>query len=141
MPVTYSLLCVDSMPQRRSDARVKAGAYALLFLLGLLQGLIGCFQFGGTVGRVPLAAIGLCAALFATCVLGGLGMRTAAGAFAPAAGWFVASFVLSLPTSGGSVIVTNTAAGLWYLYGGAIVAVLAIVLAFTAWSRPRAGRR
>ncbi|MBO0775864.1 MAG: hypothetical protein J2P34_06075 [Actinobacteria bacterium] len=132
---------MDSIPQRRGDPWVTRGAYALLFLLGLLQGLIGCFQFGGTVGPVPLAALVLCAALFATCLLGGLGMRSAAGAFAPAAGWFLASVGLALPTGGGSVIVTNTTAGLWYLYGGAIVAVVAIVLAFTAWTRPRAGRR
>lgn len=117
------------------------GAYALLFLLGLLESLIGCFQFGGTAGPVPVAALAFSAALLGTCLLGGLGLRSVAGAFAPAAGWFVGAVVLSLPTGGGSVIITNTTAGLCYLYGGAIVAVIAIVVAYTLWSRPGVGRR
>lgn len=116
------------------------GAYALLFVLGLMQGLIGCFQFGGMAGHVPVAALGLCLALFVTSLLAGIGMRSAAGAFAVALGWFAASFVLSLPTGGGSVVVTNTAAGMWYLYGGAIAAVAAVVAVFTARARI-AGRR
>jgi hypothetical protein len=132
---------VDSTPERRREAPVTGGAYALLFLLGLAEGLIGCFQFGRSAGPVPVAALVLAAALFVTCVLAGLGMRSAAGAFSAAAGWFIASFVLSLPTGGGSVVITNTTAGLWYLYGGAIVAVVAVVLAYLAWSRPGAGRR
>jgi hypothetical protein len=91
-------------------------------------------------GPVPVAALGLAVALFVTCVLGGIGMRSAAGAFAAAAGWFLASFVLSLPTGGGSVVVTNTTAGTWYLYGGAIAAVAAVVTVFVARARI-AGRR
>ena len=41
----------------------------------------------------------------------------------PAVGWIVASFVLAMPSSHGSVIITNTTAGKWYLYGGALAAV------------------
>lgn len=112
----------------------------MLFLLGVIQGLIGCFQFSGMVGPVPVAALGLALALLVTCLLGGIAMSSAAGAFAVAAGWFLASFVLSLPTSGGSVVITNTTAGTWYLYGGAIVAVAAVVIVFVARAR-NAGRR
>ena len=43
-----------------------------------------------------------------------------------------------MPTAAGSVIVTNTTAGKWYLYGGAVGAGLGVVLTFM---RPRrAGR-
>ena len=116
------------------------GAYALLFVLGVMEGLIGCFQFSGMAGPVPAAALLLAAALFATCLLAGIGMGTAVGTFAVAAGWFAASFVLSLPTSGGSIIVTNTSAGTWYLYGGALAAAAAIVVMVAARAR-LAGRR
>lgn len=131
---------MESTPGRRSDASVTGGAYALLALLGVMEGLIGCFQFGGMAGPVPVAALVLCLALFVTCLLGGIGMGSAAGSLAVAVGWFAASFVLSLPTGGGSVILTNTAAGMWYLYGGSLAAVAAVVAVFTARARI-AGRR
>ncbi len=125
----------------RGQAPVTGGAYAMLLLLGLLEGLIGCFQFGRSAGPVPVAALVLCLILFVSCWLAGLGMRSAAGALAVAVGWFISSFVLSLPTGGGSVIITNTSAGLWYLYGGAVVALAAVVLAYLVWSRPGTARR
>jgi Family of unknown function (DUF6113) len=135
----YSLLCVESTPGRRTGAGVTPAAYLMLFVLGVLEGVIGCFQFSRAIGPVPAAALLLCVVIFVTCLLAGIGMGTPAGAFAPAAGWFAASFVLSLPTGGGSVIVTNTAAGMWYLYGGALCATAAVVASVVL--RLRSGRR
>ena len=43
---------------------------------------------------------------------------------------FLASFALTMPTASGSVIVTDTTAGKWYLYGGAASAGLGVVLTF-----------
>jgi hypothetical protein len=121
---------VETSRERRSEAAVTGGAYALLFLLGVMEGLIGCFQFSRMVGPVPVAALLLCLAVLVTCLLGGLGMGSVAGALLPAAGWFFTSFVLSLPTPGGSVVITNTAAGMWYLYGGSVAAVAAVTAVF-----------
>jgi hypothetical protein len=132
---------VNGTGHRRSEAPVTGGAYAVLFLLGLVQGLIGSFQFARSIGPVPAAALAACLVLFATCLLAGMGMRSAGGAFAVAAGWFVVSVAMSLPTGGGSVILTNTAPALWFVYGGAVVAMAAIVLAYLLWSRPGAARR
>jgi hypothetical protein len=42
-----------------------------------------------------------------------------------------------MPTAAGSVIVTNTTAGTWYLYGGAASAGLAVVVTVL---RPRRAR-
>jgi len=89
---------------------------------------------------VPLAALVCCAVLLATCLLGAWATRSVSGAFAPAVGWMVAAFVLSMPVSNGSVIITNTAAGRWYLYGGTVSAVAAVALSFRGWIR-RAGTR
>ena len=137
---------MDSLPNppapRDSQAFVSGGAYALLFLLGALEGLIGCFQYSRAVGSFPLAALVLAVAIGATCVLGAVGMGSAAGALAPALGWFIVSVVLSLPTSGGSVIIAGTTAGQVYLYGGSLCAAGAVVLAFVLRPRtrpPRAG--
>jgi hypothetical protein len=103
-------------------------AYAALFLLGMMEGLIGCFQFSRSAGPVPVAALAFCVVIFLTCLLAGWGMDSPLGALVPALGWFTASFVLSLPTAAGSVIITNTAAGKWYLYGGAVGAGLGVLL-------------
>ena len=45
-------------------------------------------------------------------------------------GWIIASFVLSMPVSNGSVIIAASAPGEWYLYGGALTAVIAVAAAF-----------
>jgi Family of unknown function (DUF6113) len=137
---------VDSLPNppahRDAQAFITGGAYALLFLLGALEALIGCFQFSRVVGSFPVAALMLAAAILVTCVLGAAGMRSPAGALVPALGWFAVSVVLSLPTSGGSVIVTNSVAGQVYLYGGSLCAAAGVVLAFLRRARtgpPRTG--
>jgi len=141
----YSLLCVDSTPEtgRAQPARPAAfggrGAYAALFVLGVMEGLIGCFQFSHGIGRVPVVALAFCLVVFLTCLLGGWGMGSPLGALLPAFGWFLASLLLTMPTAAGSVIVTNTAAGKWYLYGGAVSAGLGVVLTFLGWPRRASG--
>jgi hypothetical protein len=68
-------------------------------------------------------------------VLSGWGTRSFAGALIPAVGWIIASFALSMPSAHGSVIITNTTAGKWYLYGGALAAAAGATTAFVAWAR------
>jgi Family of unknown function (DUF6113) len=104
--------------------------YGMLFVLGAVQGVIGSFQYSWMAGPVPVAALLCCAVLLATCLLGAWAMRSVSGALAPAVGWILAAFVMSLPVSNGSVIITNTAAGKWYLYGGTVTAVAAALLSF-----------
>jgi hypothetical protein len=119
---------------------VTGGVYGVLFLLGAVQGMIGSFQYSRVAGPVPLAALAFCLAIGVTCVLAGWGTRSVGGALMPAIGWIAASFVLSMPVSNGSVIITNTTPGKWYLYGGTVSVVLGVALAFAALAR-RAGAR
>ena len=126
----YSLLCVEAGQTGQRRGRGAAPGYVALFLLGAMQGLIGCFQFSHSLGGVPVMSLAFCALLLVTCVAGAVGMGTALGGVLPAIGWMATSFVLTLPTAGGSVIVTNTTAGKWYLYGGAACAALGIVASF-----------
>ena len=135
-PAPYSLLCVNSpSAPPRPDAAATAGAYAALFLLGAAEGLLGCFQYSRGAGPVPVAALAFCALIFLTCLLGGRGMDSPLGGIVPALGWFAASLVLTVPTPGGSVVVTDTTAGTWYLYGGAAAAALGVILTFRGRAR------
>jgi hypothetical protein len=111
---------------------LSAAAYAALFLAGAVEGLIGSFQYSRLV---PVAAIGFCVLLLATCLLGAWAMRSISGAVWPAIGWIAASFVLSMPVASGSVIITNTTAGKWYLYGGTVSALAGIAVSFGPWLR------
>ncbi|MBV9095467.1 MAG: hypothetical protein JO132_16600 [Streptosporangiaceae bacterium] len=125
---------------QRTRLLVTVGAYCALLVFGLVQGMIGSFQYGRMAGPVPVAAVGFCVLILATCVLAALGMRSVSGALAPALGWIVASFVLSMPVSNGSVIITDSTAGTWYLYGGTAAAVLGVLASLSISIRP-AGRR
>lgn len=123
---------------RDGHAQTVAG-YVALFLVGLVQGLIGTFQYSRGPG--VLMAVVFDALILATCVLGSWGMRTALGGLLPAVGWFVVTFVLSSSSAGGSVIVTNTPAGKWFLFGGAVCAAAGAVYGFARWSRASRERR
>jgi len=86
-------------------------------------------------GPVPVAAIICCAVILATCLLGAWATRSASGAVLPGMGWILASFVLSMPVSNGSVIITSTTAGKWYLYGGTLCVAAGVVASFIGVAR------
>ena len=116
-----------SLPGGRQRA-LTAVSYLMLFLLGAFQGLIGSFQY--SQAPAPLIAIILAVVIFATCVACGWGLGTFGGGLLPAVGWIVASFILAMSRPNGSVIITASAAGEWYLYGGALACAVGSVAAF-----------
>jgi Family of unknown function (DUF6113) len=126
-------------PLSRDQRALNAVCYLVLLVLGLMLGLIGSFQY--SQGPVPLVAIALDLAIFLACLLGGWGMRSYAGGILPAIGWFISSFVLSMGRATGSVIITATTAGEWYLYGGALAAAAGAAATFVLWSRARSRQR
>jgi hypothetical protein len=126
----------QGQPGTGRGALITVAAYLLLLVLGGLQGMIGSFFYGNS--PVPLVAIGFGVLIFITCLLAGWGLRTYGGGIVPALGWLAASFILAMPRAAGSVIITATSAGEWYLYGGALAAGLGAVIALFAWGRPRA---
>ena len=127
---------------RRGTRLLNGAAYAALFLAGAVQGLLGSFQYSRLqYGRAaPLGALAFCAVLLVTCLLGAWGMRSVSGAVWPALGWVLASFVLSMPVASGSVIIANTNAGKWYLYGGTVSSLAGVAVSFGVRLR-RAGAR
>ncbi|MGA2826977.1 MAG: hypothetical protein ABSF03_12760 [Streptosporangiaceae bacterium] len=128
-------------PVEHRDAFVTGGAYGVLFVLGAVEAIMGSFEYSWTVGPVPAAALGCCAALLVTCLLAGWAMRSLGGALLPAIAWILVSFLLAMPDAPGSVIITNTASGEWYLYGGAISAAIGVAVAFAIWVRGMTGAK
>ena len=117
---------------RSAASFVTAAAYVALLLFGAAEGLIGSFQYNRWA---PGGAMLFCAGIFITCLAGGWGTQSITGAFMPAVGWVIATFVLAQPMSNGSVLIANTSAGKWYLYGGTLSAATAVVIAFALWVR------
>src|ERR1700745_1633380 len=104
--------------KREPQWPVSVGVYGVLFLCGAVQGLIATFQHSHRAAPVPVAALISCAVILATCVLGAWATRSVSGAVLPGIGWVLTSFVLSMPVSNGSVIITSTPPGKWDLCGG-----------------------
>jgi hypothetical protein len=121
--------------KREPWSLVSVGVYAVLFLLGLVEGMIGSFQYSWAAGPVPAAALVCCAVILATCLLAAWATRSVSGAVLPGMGWVIASFVLSMPVSNGSVIITNTTPGRWYLYGGTLSVAAGVIASFAAMAR------
>jgi hypothetical protein len=132
-----------AVPAGRNGATGKRGAgllatvgvYGVLFLFGAVQGMIGSFQYSRAAGSVPVAALVCCALILATCLLAAWATRSVSGAVLPGMGWVIASFVLSMPVSNGSVIITSTTPGKWYLYGGTLSVAAGVVAAFAGMIR------
>jgi hypothetical protein len=122
-------------PETSGSRAITVAAYLALFLLGAVEGLIGTFQYSR--GPTPLAPVCFAVAILVTCVLGSWGVRAAAGGVLPAAGWFVVAITLSSVSIDGSVLVADTTAGKWFLYGGAICAAAGALIGFALWARPR----
>jgi len=116
-----------SVPDGGQRAFTAVG-YLMLFLLGVFQGLVGSFQY--SQAPAPLIAIVLAVVIFATCAACGWGVGTFGAGLLPAVGWILASFILAMPRPNGSVVITATAAGEWYLYGGALGCAIGSVSAF-----------
>ena len=132
---------MDIAPDREGTHWLVTGAvYIVLFVLGGFEGLIGSFQYSRAAGSVPVAALVSCAVILATCVLGAWATRSVSGAVLPGIGWVLTSFVLSMPVSNGSVIITSTTPGKWYLYGGTLSVAAGVVASFVGGIR-WAGRR
>jgi hypothetical protein len=107
----------------------------VILLLGAAQGLVGSFNYAQS--PKPLVAIVLIVVILATCVLAGWATRSVGGALAAAAGWLAATFLMATGTHSGSVIITNTTAGQWYLYGGTVAVLAGSLTAFILLTRSR----
>lgn len=117
-----------------SQARLTGiAAYVVLFVFGVFEALLGVFHYN--TGPGPWAALGFDLAILITCLLGAWGMQSAGGGLMPGAGWFLTALVLSTGTHGGSVLITDSTAGKFFLFGGAGCAAGGCLLSYLIWSR------
>jgi hypothetical protein len=127
----------NATPERRPSAVATGGGYVLLFVLGAFEGLLGAFWYGGLLGPVPAAALGWALGILVTSIAAAWGMQAATAGLMPAVGWFAAVFIMAMPTRGGSVVITSTSAGKWFLYGGTVCVLAGVVASFATQGRKR----
>jgi hypothetical protein len=129
------MVTAPGRPGGSKDRALGVAVYLALLVLGIVEGIVGSFQYGQP--PAPLAAILLAVLVGVTCAFGGWGTGSLGGAFIVAAGWLLASFILSMGSREGSVIIANTAAGQWYLYGGTLAAALGVLATFIVQTTTR----
>ncbi|MFC4532523.1 DUF6113 family protein [Sphaerisporangium dianthi] len=110
-------------------AAVTGAAYGVLFVLGAVYGVVSGLQHswgvGDLVAPVPIA---LSLLLFGLLYGAGRLMGTKLAAFVCGMGWMLVALVFSVKRSEGDLIVAATPAGYWYLGGGAVALVVAVLL-------------
>jgi hypothetical protein len=129
-------------------AFVTGAAYGLLIIVGALLALVGTFQHGrlnlvlsgggGTFSRLPVGALLIIFVTGGLCWLAGWGMRSRLAAVVLGVTWLVVSYLFSMPRPGGDVLIAGDLAGGVYLYGGLILAGIAMVTAPSAHRVPPA---
>ncbi|MFI7444286.1 DUF6113 family protein [Nonomuraea indica] len=114
----------------RGASALGGAAYGMLFMLGVVMGIVGGFtQAAWEVGPVPASAVAWVLALFAVCLGAGRLLRAKTGAVVAAAGWLLVSMPFTMELSQGDIVIAQAAAGYVYLYGGMAALVAAILLA------------
>jgi hypothetical protein len=117
-------------PPRPDPAFLVGLVYGLLAVLGVVVGVIGSFSFAWELGDVPIAAVLLSVLNLVIFRAAGWAMESKLGAVVPAILWMIILFVLASRRPEGDLVVTGTAAGYIYMFGGALAAVVAV-----AWTR------
>lgn len=112
---------------RGEPAFVTGAAYGFLAVLGAILGVIGAFEFSWQAGPVPVAALAWTVVNIAAFRGAGWVMEGKLGVVAPAVPWVVVVLVLSSSRPEGDLVVTGTAAGYIFIFGGVIAAVVALV--------------
>ncbi|MCW2885483.1 MAG: hypothetical protein QOE54_2010 [Streptosporangiaceae bacterium] len=129
-------------PNPRVQAFVTGAAYGGLAVAGLMLGVIESFSYSWSAGSIPLAAI--LWSLFNLVALwgAGRGMGGKLGAAVPALMWLAVVMVLAVQRPEGDLVVTGTAAGTIFLYGGVLAGGIALLLAPSSgeWLLGAAGR-
>lgn len=110
------------------EAALGGAAYGMLFVLGMVAGVVGGFSQDWYIGEVPISAIVWVVVLFVLCLGAGRLMRTKLAATCLAIGWLLVSMVLSMKLAAGDLVIQGDLAGVVYLYGGMAAIVAAFLL-------------
>ncbi|MET8157409.1 DUF6113 family protein [Sphaerisporangium sp. NPDC005289] len=116
-------------PEAEPSAVVTGAAYGMLFVLGAVYGVVSGLQHSWGIGDlVPPVPIVLSLILFGLLYGAGRLMGTKLSAFVTGMGWMLIALVFAIKQPEGDLIVAATPAGYWYLGGGAIALVVAVLM-------------
>lgn len=115
-------------PPRPEPAFLVGLVYGVLAVLGFVLGVVGSFEFAWEIGDIPIAAVLLSVLNLLVFRAAGWAMESKFGAVVPALLWMIILFVLASRRPEGDLVVTGTAAGYVYMFGGALAAVVAVAL-------------
>ncbi|GAA3823288.1 hypothetical protein GCM10022226_49800 [Sphaerisporangium flaviroseum] len=108
---------------------ITVSAYIMLFVLGVAYGIVASLEHSWDVGDlVPPVPIALSLLLFGLLYGAGRLMGTKLGAFVPGMGWMLVAMLFSMKMPEGDLIVAANVPGYWYLGGGALALVVAVLL-------------
>ncbi|GLX98941.1 MULTISPECIES: DUF6113 family protein [Herbidospora] len=111
-----------------AEPAVTGAAYGVLFMLGLVVGVVGAFEHEWYLfGTLPVGAVLAVLILFGLPYAMGRLMRTRMAAGVVAVGWVIPSMILAGPRPEGDLAIAATLGGYIYLYGGLVAVALAVV--------------
>ncbi|MEU8265739.1 DUF6113 family protein [Sphaerisporangium sp. NPDC049002] len=119
----------ETATRRGSDAVITGAAYGMLFVLGVVYGVVAGLEHSWDVGDVvPPIPIALSLVLFGLLYGAGRLMDSKMGAFVPGMGWMLAALLFSVKRPEGDLVVAGNVPGYWYLGCGALALVIAVLL-------------
>ncbi|WP_214412631.1 DUF6113 family protein [Sphaerisporangium fuscum] len=120
---------VEAVTRQGAEAVVTGAAYGVLFVLGVAYGVVSGLEHSWPLGDyVPPIPIVLSAVLFGLLYGAGRLMGSKLGAFVPGLGWMLVAMMFSMKRPEGDLVVAADAPGYWYLGGGALALVAAVLL-------------
>jgi|GEM_PF-5315506 len=128
------MLVMEQVPAVRapSETVVAVAANAVLFVLGLLMGILGGFQHSWYIRPVPVSAIVCVALLFAITYGAGRMTHGKSAAVAFVAGWALVTIIWISGRPEGDLVIANDPSGYLYLYGGLAAVTVGIMLSPSA---------
>ncbi|MFG1947999.1 DUF6113 family protein [Nonomuraea sp. NPDC048826] len=116
--------------EQRSQAESALGgaAYGMLFVLGVVMGVVGGFTHGAWPGLPIVSAVLWLLLVFGVSLGAGKLMGGRAGAAVTSAGWLLVTMAFSMQLGAGDLVIAGTVAGHVYLYGGVVAAVAAFLM-------------
>ncbi|MEU4576747.1 MULTISPECIES: DUF6113 family protein [Nonomuraea] len=116
--------------EQRSQAESALGgaAYGMLFVLGVVMGVVGGFTHAHDGVRQPVTAIAWLVILFGVSLGAGRLMGTRLGSAVTSAGWLLVSMAFSFKLGAGDLVISGNTPGYVYLYGGIAAVVAAFLL-------------
>ncbi|MGI5273601.1 DUF6113 family protein [Nonomuraea sp. CA-218870] len=116
--------------EQRSQAESALGgaAYGMLFVLGVVLGVVGGFTHGAWPGFPVVSAVLWVLLVFGVSLGAGKLMRGRAPAAVTSAGWLLVSMAFSVQLGAGDLVISGNLAGHVYLYGGMAAAVAAFLM-------------